>query len=52
MFLLLLFSDPGDASARFGERLGETALGVGLAYLFGLLLPAVAAARLAERDGR
>ena len=52
VFLLLLFSDPGDASWRFGERMGETALGVGLAYLFGLLLPAVARGRLAERDGR
>ena len=52
VFLLLLFSDPGDASARFGERLGETALGVGLAYLFGLLLPAAIAGRLGERDGR
>lgn len=42
MFLLLLFSDPGDASWRFGERLGETALGVGLAYVFGLLSAAIA----------
>ena len=49
VFLLLLFSDPGDASARFGERLGETALGVGLAYVFGLLLPA-ASRRLAARQ--
>ncbi|MGE0025606.1 MAG: FUSC family protein [Thermoleophilia bacterium] len=52
VFLLLLFSDPGDASWRLGERLGETALGVGIAYLFGLLLPAVTGSRLAERNGR
>lgn len=45
VFLLLLHSDPGDASFRFFERLGETVLGVGLAYLFGLLLPALMASR-------
>jgi len=52
VFLLLLFSDPGDASWRLGERVGETALGVGLAYLFGLLLPAVTAGRLGRRGDR
>lgn len=42
VFVLLLYSDPGDAGSRFGERLGETVLGVALAYLFGLALPALA----------
>lgn len=42
--LLLLHARPEDAAWRFGERLGETLLGVGLAYLFGLALP-----RLPER---
>lgn len=41
VFLLLLYSDPQDASSRFIERLVETLLGVGLAYLFGLALPAL-----------
>jgi uncharacterized membrane protein YccC len=39
VFLLLLASDPDAAASRFGERVGETLLGVGLACLFGLLLP-------------
>ena len=38
VFLLLLYSDPDAAGARFAERLGETVLGVGIAYGFGLLL--------------
>ncbi len=42
VFLLLLHSDPGSASSRFNERLLETALGVGIAYLFGLLVPRIA----------
>ena len=42
VFLLLLGSDPAQAAARFGERLGETVLGVAIALLFGLLpLPAL-----------
>lgn len=41
VFLLLLHSSPADAGSRFAERLLETALGVGLAYLFGLALPAL-----------
>ena len=39
VFLLLLYSDPASAPHRLKERIAETALGVGLAYLFGLLLP-------------
>lgn len=42
VFLLLLYSDPQDAGSRFNERLVETLLGVGLAYLFGLALPKLA----------
>jgi uncharacterized membrane protein YccC len=41
VFLLLLDARPQDAGSRFNERLLETPLGVGLAYLFGLLLPAL-----------
>lgn len=48
VFLLLLYSDPGAAGARFGERLSETLLGVALAYGFGLALPAA----LRRRPGR
>ena len=45
VFLLLLHADVQDAGHRFGERVGETVLGVGLAYLFGLALPALARRR-------
>ena len=38
-FLLMLAADPTQAPGRFGERLGETLLGVALAVVFGLLLP-------------
>ncbi len=39
VFLLLLYSEPEEAGSRFTERVGETLLGVGLAYAFGLALP-------------
>ena len=42
VFLLLLYSRPQDAASRFNERVLETLLGVGLAYVFGLGLPALA----------
>jgi len=42
-FLLLLYSHPQDAASRFGERVLETVLGVAIAYLFGLVLPALTA---------
>ncbi|MBS1880718.1 MAG: FUSC family protein [Actinobacteria bacterium] len=45
VFLMLLHSDPGDSRFRFNERLLETALGVAIAYFFGLLLPALRARR-------
>ena len=38
VFLLLLYATPQAAGWRFGERVGETALGVAIAYLYGLLL--------------
>jgi hypothetical protein len=38
---MLLYSQPADAQSRFNERVGETLLGVGLAYFFGLVVPAV-----------
>jgi hypothetical protein len=45
VFLMLLYSDPQTATKRFNERLLETLLGVGIAYLYGLALPAVALKR-------
>lgn len=45
VFLLLLYSRPQDAASRFNERVLETLLGVGLAYAFGLGLPALARQR-------
>jgi uncharacterized membrane protein YccC len=47
VFLLLLYSRPQDAASRFSERLVETVLGVGIAYIFGLALPALASRRRA-----
>jgi Fusaric acid resistance protein-like len=41
VFLLLLYSRPQDAASRFNERVLETLLGVGIAYAFGLGLPAI-----------
>ena len=41
VFLLLLYATPDDAGARFAERLGETLLGVAIAYVFGLAIPAL-----------
>ena len=40
-FVMLLYDDPGGGTARFWERVLETALGVGAAAVFGLLLPAL-----------
>ncbi len=41
VFLLLLYSQPSSAASRFNERVLETLLGVGLAYLFGLAIPSL-----------
>jgi len=49
VFVLLLYSSPDQAGSRLGERLGETVLGVALAYFFGLALPALAARRAPRR---
>jgi uncharacterized membrane protein YccC len=38
VFLLLLYSDPSTAQSRFNERLLETALGLGIAYFYGLVV--------------
>ena len=38
VFLLLGGADPGQAEAHFGERIGETLLGVTIAVAFGLLV--------------
>ncbi len=51
VFLLLLNSNPQDAASRFDERLLETVLGVGLAYVFGLGLPALAERLRARHRG-
>ncbi len=51
VFLLLLGDDPSDARSRFWERVGETALGVGVAALFGFVVPAVLDRRTASRVG-
>ena len=39
VFLLLLYADRQDTEYRFLERVGETLLGVGIAYVFGLVVP-------------
>ncbi len=49
VFLLLLYSRPQDAGSRLDERLLETLLGVGVAYVFGLGLPAISRARTRDR---
>jgi hypothetical protein len=41
VFLLLLQSDVHQAASRFTERVAETLLGVAIAYLFGLAIPAM-----------
>jgi Fusaric acid resistance protein-like len=45
VFLLLLYSEPQTATKRFNERVVETLLGVGIAYFYGLALPALAQRR-------
>lgn len=39
VFLMLLNGGTDDTTAKFNERMGETILGVTLAYLFGWTLP-------------
>ena len=52
VFLLLLCSRPQDAASRFDERLLETLLGVAIAYVFGLGIPAlVRRGRATEQRG-
>jgi uncharacterized membrane protein YccC len=45
VFLMLFYADPQTATKRFNERVGETLLGVGIAYFYGLALPALAQQR-------
>jgi hypothetical protein len=45
VFLLLLVDNPEETTGRFFERMGETLLGVALAVIFGLLVPALLARR-------
>jgi hypothetical protein len=42
VFVLLLYGDIAEATSRFGERVGETVLGVALACFFGLVIPKLA----------
>ena len=41
IFQLLLFGHAAEAESLFLERVVETIVGVGVAYLFGLALPAL-----------
>jgi hypothetical protein len=50
VFLQLLYSDPQSAGKRFNERVVETLLGVAIAYLYGLALPAIAERRRPARS--
>ena len=43
VFVMLLHDHPEETGQKLGERVGETLVGVGLAVLFGLVLPALAA---------
>ncbi|MBV9922783.1 MAG: hypothetical protein JOY78_18295 [Pseudonocardia sp.] len=43
MFLMLLNGHLDQAAFKFGERVGETVLGVVAAYLFGWAIPALRA---------
>lgn len=40
VFLMLLFDHPEQTTQKFNERVGETLIGVALAYLFAIALPA------------
>jgi hypothetical protein len=41
VLVLLVYGDEAQTAQKVGERVGETVLGVGLAYLFGWLLPSM-----------
>lgn len=42
VFVLLVYGEPSQSSQKFLERVGETVLGVVLAYVFGWLVPLIA----------
>jgi uncharacterized membrane protein YccC len=52
VFLLLLVGSPDDTGSRFLERMAETVLGVALAVVFGVLVPALLARRGATSPDR
>jgi hypothetical protein len=53
VLLLLAAGDPGDVGARFGERVLATVVGVGLAYLIGMVgRPPTSRIAPKPRDGR
>ena len=39
VILLLVYGAPSEAESRLVERVGETLLGVGIALVFGVVLP-------------
>ena len=43
VFVMLVGEGPEQASAKVEERVGETVIGVGLALLFGIAVPALVA---------
>jgi hypothetical protein len=49
---LLIHGDPTEGLSRFNERVLETALGVGLAYFFGLVVPLVRDSRAPQGSMR
>ena len=49
VFLLLLYADPATAASRLVERTSETLLGVGIAFFYGVVLPAAASAGVRPR---
>jgi hypothetical protein len=51
VFLLLLYAHPDQAAGRFWERITETVLGVGVALVFGLLVPLLRERRRSPEAG-
>ncbi len=49
---LLIYANPAEGASRFNERVLETVLGVGLAYLFGLVIPLAQESRVKDRPVR
>jgi uncharacterized membrane protein YccC len=49
---LLIYADPTEGVSRFNERVLETALGVALAYFFGLVVPSLRDSRAPQGSTR